>query len=490
LIWRVALLSTLGALALPTVASDPNFYLKRATWQDTLIASADAIAKSDLRDGFAGFESETLRGGEAAQHISIDVAGAKELWLFVTGCPDVKWGVADWADARLIAKDGSAVSLTAEKNFKAILGRHENDLTLRSGLYQKMRLGDREFERGLHVQANSAVLAPIDGEYEKFEAWIGVDAWAGTNGTVRFSVVGARTAARKRLWEFVARDFADGLPRQQMNWEREDRIYERDWKTGDFPALAERYATASRRVSPLAQSASQLVSKVRDSESLGKVRALYYRSRELDAALTEARTFDFKALRLAIEDLEKSFSDKYPKKFSARLQTLERELAAVLQRVPTAEESQSFLTSAATKKRGTLNDFERVTNIADELHSLKRDALLTNPLLDFDQLLVIKRKPLGDPRRSQWEGFGLGEYLGVPRQSSWANGTMPNVDKWTNEIAVLSPARPDGKLTTLFKPDDSRLVTDVDLHFDGDKLLFAMPDKKKHWQVCELSLTN
>jgi len=467
-------------------SADPAYYIKRATWQETMLASADAITRAVPEDGFPAFESETVRGGEPARQISINVAGANELWLFVTGCPDVKWGVADWAEARLIRKDGTSESLTAAKNFKAVLGRHETNLTLRSGLYQKMRIGGRQFERGLHVQANSAVVAPLDGEFEKFEAWIGVDAWAGTNGTVRFSVVGARSAARKRLWEFVARDFADELPRRQIAWEREDRIYEREWQPGDFAALAARYARASERVPPIAEPLTKFAAHLKDRDGLAQARALFYRSRELDAALAEAKGFDFEALRLAIEDLERTFAEKYPKRFSARLREVQSEIRAVIERAFPARNDQSLLTSAATKTGVALAEFERVEKLVRELKALKREALLANPLLDFEQLLVIKRRVHGEPRRSQWEGYGLGEFIGVPRQSSWGHGTMPNVDKWTNEIAVLSPARPDGKLTTLFKPDDTHLVTDVDLHFDGDKLLFAMPDKRKQWQVFEL----
>ncbi|MBI4625955.1 MAG: SUMF1/EgtB/PvdO family nonheme iron enzyme, partial [Verrucomicrobia bacterium] len=90
------------------------------------------------------------------------------------------------------------------------------------------------------------------------------------------------------------------------------------------------------------------------------------------------------------------------------------------------------------------------------------------------------------PRRSQWEAHGLGEFLGVPRQSSWNHGTMPNVDKWTNEIALLSPLRPEGRLATLFAADRPGLVADIELNWDADKLLFSMPDKNKNWQVCEI----
>jgi len=76
-----------------TPAAQPR-YLRQATWQDTMLASLEALNRSGLEDGFAPFESETLRGGQPAQRVSIGINGAKELYLFVTGCPDVKWGVA------------------------------------------------------------------------------------------------------------------------------------------------------------------------------------------------------------------------------------------------------------------------------------------------------------------------------------------------------------------------------------------------------------
>ena len=63
---------------------------------------------------------------------------------------------------------------------------------------------------------------------------------------------------------------------------------------------------------------------------------------------------------------------------------------------------------------------------------------------------------------------------------------MPNVDKWTNELAVLSPVGPDGKLATFFAASRPGLIADVDLHWDADKLLFSMPDTNKNWQVCEI----
>ena len=188
-------------LTLPDLAAaDPEWYLRQATWSDTLLAAWEAVAQSDLQDGFEPFESETLRGGQTARRMSIPVSGAQELYLFVTGVPDVKWGVADWADARLVRPDGTFEWLSNSNRFTVLLGRHERDLTLKSGLYQKLRLNGRTFDRGLNVQADSILRVPLDGQFERFEAWIGVDDWAGTNGSVRFSVLGTRRAARKRVF--------------------------------------------------------------------------------------------------------------------------------------------------------------------------------------------------------------------------------------------------------------------------------------------------
>jgi hypothetical protein len=304
------------------------------------------------------------------------------MYLFVTGCPDVKWGVADWADARLESKDGKVRLLTNSNSFRALLGRHEVNLTLRSGLYQKMCLGERRFERGLNVQANSVLMVPLEKEDARFEALIGVDAWAGTNGTVRFSVVGPRAAARKRLWELVARDFPDGVARQQMSWEREDRIYERERPPGDFAALARAYAQACWRVPPLAQRALKQAALIKTEAALKTGREIYYQSRSLDAAVVRTRTFDFEALRLAIDDLSKTFPETYSKAFGLRLAKLERSVPAALARF----------------RSTSLADYERVARCHDELETLKREALLANPLLDFDKLLFIKRKPIGEYR--------------------------------------------------------------------------------------------
>ena len=189
------LLIFLAVSPCPADTQTPDFYIRKSSWHASLLASLEALAVRGLEDVFESFESATMCGGDHAQSVRIPLKGATELYLFVTGVPDVRWGVADWADARIVREDGSAEWVSQSARANVLLGRCEKDITLKSGLYQKLKLFGRTFEHGLNVQADSIIHVPLAGGSAWFEASIGVDDWAGNNGTVRFSVLG-RAAPR------------------------------------------------------------------------------------------------------------------------------------------------------------------------------------------------------------------------------------------------------------------------------------------------------
>jgi len=149
------------------------------------------------------------------------------------------------------------------------------------------------------------------------------------------------------------------------------------------------------------------------------------------------------ALRRAIDDLAASYPDKYVRgaEFLKRLDALDR--------------------AAATGGDEAA--------LAREFLLLQREALLANPALDFDRLLLVRRKA---------------NNMGLP--ANWqSNSNLPR-SGFDNEIGVLSPLRPDGAISTLYKPAGGRFVGDVDLHFDADRLLFSSLDEKSRWQVFEI----
>jgi len=162
------------------------------------------------------------------------------------------------------------------------------------------------------------------------------------------------------------------------------------------------------------------------------------------------RELDFEALRLAIEDLGKTFPDRYPKgaEYLARLEALRREAEGGA----TAPAAEPSLTNRFAK--------------------LRDEAMLANPLLDFERLLLIKRSP------------DKGKNLGLPQ--NWQGNCALSRSGYENEIAVLSPVRPDGRLTTLYKPSAAVFVGDLDLHWDAGKLLFSSIGRSNRWHVFEM----
>jgi hypothetical protein len=135
------------------------------------------------------------------------------------------------------------------------------------------------------------------------------------------------------------------------------------------------------------------------------------------------------SLRLAIEDLAATFGSRYPRarQYLGRLEQVER----------------LWTGSGQTGGVGIV-----------ELESLAHEALLDNPLLDFDRLLVVKRRPVTQGQVGCAD-TAVGHAIGLPR-SSMGHCVLPR-NAFDNEIAVLEPITPAGTLTTLYRPPHQRV---------------------------------
>lgn len=164
-------------------------------------------------------------------------------------------------------------------------------------------------------------------------------------------------------------------------------------------------------------------------------------------ALAELGQFNVEAMRRAIQDLAETFPDRYTRgpEYLACLDQLPEVLAGV-------ERGDGNATTEAKQLLGRLNQ-----------------ALLDNPLLDFDRLLVVKRS---DAR------------LGLP-QNWQSNSDLPKTG-YESELVALRPIRPEGELATLFRPAGGEFVGDVDLDFDASRMLFSMPAESGPWRIFEM----
>ena len=160
------------------------------------------------------------------------------------------------------------------------------------------------------------------------------------------------------------------------------------------------------------------------------------------AKATVVSKADFKALRLAIEDLRETFGSAYQggKEYSAELRNL---------------------------RGGREGD---TGSAQQEFRELQRRAMLANPLLDFDELIVLKRK------RGQ---------LGLPVNHKCNSGIERT--GYDNELAILPFVEESGGLRTLYRPEGGEFVGEMDLHWNADTLLFTMP-KDRTWQIYEIGV--
>ncbi len=159
------------------------------------------------------------------------------------------------------------------------------------------------------------------------------------------------------------------------------------------------------------------------------------------------------ALRLAVEDLGSTYPDQYRQgaEFAARLGELERRAPEIRAGLARCDESSRTEADAALK--------------------LQQEILLSNPLLDFDKLLFVRRSVTSPS-------------LGLV-QNWQSNCALPR-EGFDNEIAQLSPVSPEGQMTTVYRPEKPVFVGDVDLNFDADKMLFSSIGSHEQWQIFEV----
>ena len=117
--------------------------------------------------------------------------------------------------------------------------------------------------------------------------------------------------------------------------------------------------------------------------------------------------------------------------------------------------------------------------LAEELIAAGRELLLANPLLDTDRL-VVTRYRLGDrARRAMGPSMGTSPANYNSLLSARRSGYRAQID-------LLSELRGVPRSTTLYRPALDVPVSEVQLHWDADRLLFSSLDSARRWQLYEI----
>lgn len=127
---------------------------------------------------------------------------------------------------------------------------------------------------------------------------------------------------------------------------------------------------------------------------------------------------------------------------------------------------------------------------AQQLEQLRHESLSANPLLtDIPEILVVKRKPR-DFKPTDYDrhvGFSAGQCRQIAMPSNHeCNASLERVG-YDNQIASLNPVNPSAALRTLYRPAGGGYVGELDLNFDGRRLLFTQSDKT-NWKIYEIGI--
>ena len=166
------------------------------------------------------------------------------------------------------------------------------------------------------------------------------------------------------------------------------------------------------------------------------------------------------AIRAYLDDTKSSLGDKAPVLYQ-KLEELETLLPQV--------------------NRHLSEDTTRQTIAeAEKLLALKREIILANPLLDVDKILIARYR-LGNKARK-----AMGPSLGtsVANYNSLFSSRRKGYDA---EISQLSNLRGDIQSKTIYKPEADVPISDIQLHWDADRLLFSSLNENRQWQIYEIN---
>ena len=261
----------------------------------------------------------------------------------------------------------------------------------------------------------------------------------------------ARLGRRRQVFGRVRKEFQDPVSARQMDWEEWDSIWLHfrrlamsgreyfltDWAPGNPAVIAQEVAAATgRRTEELQRELAVIEPAIRarvapwaatfvgaaagpppgTAPNLTAARQRYDDLCTVQEAVKCAHRLE--SVRLAVEDQASTFGTAYPK--AAGYLGLVKGFQARMDALWPA------LLEAPAKRLGEL------LALGAEFDAVARDILLDNPVLRFDKLLLVAGGP-------------------------WFNSNWSGPNNLGSELVVLSPVRPDGQVTTLYKGGHQRL---------------------------------
>ena len=424
------------------------------SWDNSVIKTKAEMNK-ELKKHKMPFISNLLKGGDKAQKISIDVKGLNQLIL-------TAWETTDgngsdhsvWANAKLTTTDGKTVWLDELKTTQQKSG-YGNIVKNRDQDGSKLTIAGKVYDRGIFIHTPGELVYNLDGKYTKFEAEVGIN--KSGSGSVIFRIQNIRADKYVGVIEKV-------YPKELYTFLKYAGTSTDAWLT--TPGAAVELSAAKRAVARLNNGTyyNNIIAKIDAIKDVNQqIKEYLNLVEEVDNILSiqaQLEWVNVEALKAAYNEM--STRDGFDKSKNKKL------LDFIVANYNQANEA---LCSGDKTK----------IELAKKVIQTKRDILMANPLFDMDKILVGRYK-IGNKAESV-----MAPSLGT-QPNNWSSQPSASKSGFNAEIAILSNLRGDIKSNTIFKPENSTSVTDLNLHWDADRILFTMADDTDKWQVYEVGV--
>ena len=439
-----------------------NISLLAASEKPVSEAGLESFAEAKLRYMASLHEknlpktSSYMKSSMKAEVFSVDLSGMDRLILLTEGGEDGSgWDHAVWAEARFIRKDGSAVWLDEipyaygkAGEGEIIYNRNQDD--------EPIMIAGQRYEHSLFCHADGTVIYEFGkDEYVRFEAFVGIDDSSAT-GSAYFKAI-------NHLPEEYIDDAVKMYPEDKelltMMIGNLDKWMQTEDVTAETSVIKE---LASRLYDPsyyLDRLKFIKAGKDYKDRMAGCIRLIesIRKTAELQTAL---QWLNLPAIKMAYEDM--CTHDSYDaKKYGVMLE----ELAEL----------------SANGFKGIYREDKEAIAAAGKALELKRAILLGNPLLDSDRI-VASHFRLGSQARS-----AMAPQLGT-QANNWSNQMSTPREGFDAEIVELTDLRGEVRSRKIYHPSNGSSVSDLRLHWDGNRVMFTQTQEDSRWNIFEVKL--
>ncbi|MFI3263565.1 MAG: NPCBM/NEW2 domain-containing protein, partial [Rikenellaceae bacterium] len=421
---------------------------------DAMLSAKEAVFSNN--PGSLPYESPILTSTDQPISLDLDVSTIDDLILVVwTTVDGPNYDHAVWADAVLIDKNGKEYKLQDEKfTTQEVQGNWFRKGT--NFTNKPFSIGDKTYSHGFLAHANSLLITSLKGrDIVRFKTDIGVDN-ASTEGTVVFKVLTTKGME-------LAKELMEKHPESDAIF-RLFKISGSDWLTSrglsaEIGAL-ESVASALNKSDFIKDEMARIATLPTHREQFEAYIVLAKKADRIKATQEQLEWLNLRAIKEAFADF--STVKGYDKaKYQAKLDELIK------------------ITESDLNDIYSLDDagVER----AEKALTLKKEILFSNKILDFDKI-VFARFGLNDEAR-----IVGAQALGTP-PANYSSQLQTRRTGYDSEIVEISNLRGELQRRSIYKPAYGGPISEPELHWNADKILFTTTNEKNQFQLFEVNV--